>query len=159
MVTRDPNKDETWAHEFSEAHDIDPKERREMLAIHTFYPPESRSIDLSYEHYKEAMLGIDDGKPDQLKRAVAYLESAVAHHWSHTGLRRHIRSSQATELPDTTQSEFNGYGAIFDFRRYIQHQSTTPLTPERARLLLNDIGQETLDFIDRLRSLSTQCGT
>lgn len=148
--------DETWATEFAEAHDIDPKERRELLAIHLFYPSDSRTIDLSYEHYKEAMLGIDDGKPNQLKRALAYLQTAALNHWSHTQLRRHIRSSQAQEFPDTTQTHFQGYGAVFDFRRYIQHESQHPITPERARLLLQDIGEDTLSFLDTLRSLAKQ---
>lgn len=158
MVTRKtpPGKDpdETWANEFAEAHDIDPKERREILALHTFYPPHTRTLDLSYEHYKEAMLGIDDGKPKQLPRALAYLQTAALNHWSHTQLRRHIRSSQSTESPDTTPPQFQGYGIVFDFRRYIQHESAHPITPERARLLLNDIGEDTLQFIDTLRSMA-----
>lgn len=158
MVSRKtpPNKDpdETWAIEFADAHDIDPKERREILAIHTFYPPPHRTIELSYEHYKEAMLGIGDGKPKQLQRALAYLQTASLNHWTHTQLRRHIRSSQSIEQPDSTQSEFEGYSVIFDFRRYIQHESTHPITPDRARLLLQDIGLETLDFLDRLRTIA-----
>lgn len=151
---KDP--DETWANEFAEAHDLDPKERRELLAMHAFFPVASRTLDLSYEHYREAMLGIDDGKPSQLKRALAYLQTAEINHWSHTQLRRHIRASQATEAPDTSQTEFAGYGAVFDFRRYIQHEAEHPITPERARLLLQDIGQDTIDFIDRLREVAKQ---
>jgi len=156
MVTRKPKTkagepDESWANEFADAHDIDPKERREILAIHTFFPAELRTVDLSYEHYKEAMLGVHDNQPKQLQRALAYLQAAHAHAWTHTQLRRHIRSSQAQEKPDTTQTAFAGYGSVFDFRRYMQQEAAQPITPDRARLLLADIGEDTLEFIDRLR--------
>lgn len=155
--TTDPrNPDETWTNEFAEAHDIDPKERREIIAIHTFFPPDSRTHDLTYEHYKEAMLGVGDGRPNMLKRALAYLQTAAINHWSHTELRRHIRSAQAAESPDTMQTEFTGYGAIFDFRRYMQKEAGHPITPERAKLLLNDIGPDTLRFIDELRTIVAQ---
>lgn len=160
MIDRTPKTkanepDHTWANDFADAHDLDPKERREILCVHTFYPPSSRTYDLSYEHYREAMLGVGPTNTDALSHASLYLAAAQSNNWTHTQLRRHIRSTQSTELPDTTQTEFQGYSSIFDFRRYILAQAAQPITPEQAKLILSDLGEDTLDYLDKLRAIAS----
>lgn len=142
--------------EFCDAAGIDPKEKRELLAIHAFYPPKHRIIDLSYEHYREAMWGVDDGKPQMLHRALAFLRLAKDNDWSVTELRRHIRKEGATETPEPRerQTEFSGYGAVFDICRWaakeIEHVDS--MEPEAAQQILTDLGPNLPILITKLQA-------
>ena len=149
----------TQAGHWADCAGIDPKERRELLGVATFYPPRERTRDLSWEHYREAMWGIADGLPNQLGRACDLLDEAVEKAWTVTALRRYIRASQATEQPsDKQQSHLDGYGCVFDFRRYAAREleCIATYTPERAALLLADIGDEAIRFIEELRSIAAK---
>lgn len=145
-----------WATHWADVNGVDPKERREIMGVYTFYPAASRTADLSWEHYREAMLGVCDGKPRALPRALDYLRLAEEQQLSVSGLRRHIRTAQATEQPTAKQTEIAEYSAVFDFRRYAAREvkQIESYTKERAELVLADIGDETCAFIDALRRIA-----
>ena len=154
-MIRRRDADETWANEFTAAIQMDPKERREILGVHTFFPPPARTINLSYEHYREAMWGVADGKPEALRRALDYLRRARDGDWSLSQLRLTIRREQATEQPDApTQADLDlaRYGAVFTFRAFAAAElpNAATLTPERAQMILSDLG-DAPKYIDALR--------
>ena len=159
MLTRRTNEklttDESWLLEFCETLRIDPKLRRECLEVFQFYSRAPADTPrLSYDHHREAYWGTCDGRPRQLQRAIAHLRAAQNDSLSVSELRRLIRSSSVTEHPDSTQTEFEGYGVVFEFRRFAARElpNLSSITPERASLLLSDIGDDALAFIDGLRA-------
>jgi hypothetical protein len=150
------NTDAEWLLSFCESLRIDPKLRREALEVFQFYQAAPATAPrLNFEYYREAYWGTCDGKPEQLSRALRYLEAAERDTLSVTELRRLIRSSHAVEQPDETQSEFEGYGVIFDFRRMASRElsSLASYTSERAALILSDLG-DAIAYIDGLRSIA-----
>lgn len=169
-------KDDTpggeWAAEFAGAHHLDPKEYREMLGVYTFYQlgeadqGETGGTSgaqvgdlggLDFEHYREAMWGVDDGQPNQRKRALDYLRTAHKGGMTVTQLRRHIRTNAATQSVEPAQTEMAAYGWIFDARRWCEREmeKVNRYTPERAALILSDMGESMLSYIDALRDIAS----
>lgn len=151
-------KGETWLNEFCASHRINPKLRRELIAVHTFYPPEKRQLGLTYGHYRDAMLAVNDGKPRALERASAHLQRAFDHSWSVSELRKAARAHEApTARPDAPeQPGLLAYQAVLDMARYAHAElpSMSRYTPARARLVLQDLG-ETIEFISRLQAIAS----
>jgi hypothetical protein len=156
-----------WLSEWTQAHHLDPKEKRELLGVFTFYrgafsdtQPGHAIFDvggLTYEHYREAMWGVSDGKPAQLPRAIAYLKRArEGSGMSVTQLRRAIREEHATDHAEGKQAEFPSYGVVFEFRRFCAREldSVADYTPERARLIIADLGESTLSYLAALREIA-----
>lgn len=163
-----------WAAEFAGAHHLDPKEYREMLGVYTFYHTGAENTKaggvgvgtlvgadgelagLDFEHFREAMWGVDDGAPDQRTRALAYLRTAHVGGMTVTQLRRHIRTSAATQTVEPAQTELAAYGWVFDARRWCEREmdKVHRYTPERASLILSDMGESMLSYIDALRDIA-----
>lgn len=145
-----------WVTEFSTAHCLDPKERRELLGVVTFFGGNSGSASpapaLSYEHHREAMWAADTGEPGAAARAASYLEVAARDGLSVTAMRRHIRSSQRITTPEPRQPELAGYGVVFDFRRFVARElaDLDSITPTRAAAMLADLGLDTLATLNAL---------
>jgi hypothetical protein len=144
------------AGDFAESHQLDPKEFREVLGVFTFYQGAKDMPRVSFEHAREAMWAVDDGQPRQSERALAYLRLAEERSMTLTQLRRHMRSSGVTEPVETMQLDLAQYSAVFDFRRWAQGEldKLPNYTPERARVILVDIGESTLSYIDALRAIA-----
>lgn len=162
---KDEKNGTEWAGEFAAAHQLDPKEYREMIGVFTFYRVGTDSGEkalrelgsLSFEHYREAMWAVDDGQPQQLERAIAHLRHARDQRWTTVApLRRYIRSSSATQTVEPTQPELAAYGAVFEFMRWAKREldRVESYTPERAALILSDLGDSTLSYIDALRDIA-----
>lgn len=148
---------ESWLNEFCIAQGLKPKLRRELLAVHTFYPPDARTFDLTYEHYRDAMLIASDGKPRSLPRALDTLASAHDARWSVSELRRHARTAASVEAPTPPAQTalFDDYHAVEAFARFI-HAALPRLaswTPDRIRLVHDEL-REVREFIDRLDALN-----
>lgn len=160
LLTR---KGETWLNEFCITCEIHPKFRRELLAVHTFYPESRRKLDLSYHHYRDAMLIVSDGKPKALDRALACLTTAHNNGWTVGELRRHTRLATATPQhgqATAIQQGFGAYECVHDFARYA-HQELPRLatwSAERVTLVLADMGDAPA-FVDQLRRLDAHYGT
>ncbi len=145
------------AGEFAALHQVDPKEFREMVGVWTFFAGVKTIPVGDYEFCREAMWGVDDGQPRQVDRAVDFLRVAHERGWrSVTQLRRHIRSSGGSEPSEPRQLEMEHYGAVQDFRRWCTQQlaQVQRYTPERARLVLTDLGESTLSYLDALRDIA-----
>lgn len=154
----DPDIIPGGALEFASVHDIDPKEFREVTGVCTFYADCKDTPALSFDHHREAMWGVDDGQPKQLERALGFLRYAFEHKLSVTQLRRHIRASHASEPAEPEQLEIASYAVVFDFMRWCKRelQQVHTYSPDRARLILSDLGQATFDYIDALRELARE---
>lgn len=154
MFTLLDRKGESWLNEFCCAAGIHPKVRRELLAVHTFYPRESRTHALTYQHYRDAMLIVNDGKPKALQRATRHLADAQANGWTVSELRKHTRTAEATEKPAPKQDEFASYEAVHAFARYARHElpSLSTWSAERVSVVLADLS-DAIEFIDRLRAI------
>lgn len=154
LLTR---KGETWLNDFCITCEIHPKLRRELLAVHAFYPAPKRALDLSYHHYRDAMLIVNDGKPKALDRALACLTTAHNNGWSVGELRRHSRQATRTEQQTPTngiQQDFGAYECVHDFARYA-HQELPRLatwSAERVELVLTDLG-DAVAFVEQLKRL------
>lgn len=169
--------DLTWASDFADAHHLDPKERRELLGVFLFYREGSPTPGLSFEHHREAMWGAANLAPEGVDmptggvppsapsvpsggattKAAAYLREAAAESLSVTQLRARIRATQRTtqETPaQTAPLDLASYSAVFDFHRYCARElpNLGRCSPERARVILADLGQEALDYIAALQS-------
>ncbi len=154
MADRRTEDAESWISDFCTAHALDPKDRREMVGVATFYRAATDLPPLSYEHCREAMWGAGGGAPGGLSRALGYLRIAHTDNLTYTQLRRLIRTQQAADTPpEPEQPNLSGYSIIFDFMRYARTQlpSVASYTPERAALILHDLG-DALAFIDALRT-------
>lgn len=146
-----------WSGEFALAHHMDPKEYREVIGVVTFYAGQEHIPGLDFEHYREAMWATDDGQPGGVSRAMGYLRVARERGLKVTEMRRYIRSSSATEPSEPKQMELAAYGAVFDFMRFAKREldEVERYTPERAALILSDLGESTLSYIDALREISS----
>lgn len=147
-------KGESWLNVFCTANAIAPKLRRELLGVHTFYSPTHRTHALTYQHYRDAMLIVNDGKPKALQRATHHLAQAEAHGWSVSELRKHTRTATATQQPVEEQEVFASYQSVHDFARYARHELPTlaSWSAERVDLVLADLA-DGIELIDRLREL------
>lgn len=147
-------KGERWLNEFCSNSGINPKLRRELLAVHAFYPPAQRTIPVTYYHYRDAMLIVSDGKPKPLQRALGCLALASTHHWSVSELRKHARGATATDKATPKQDEFVSYRAVHDVARYARHElpSLASWTKERIDVVLDDLS-DSIELVDRLREL------
>jgi hypothetical protein len=150
-------KAESWLNEFCVAQGLKPKLRRELLAVHTFYPPDARTYDLTYEHYRDAMLISSDGHPKALPRALATLDLAHDNRWSVPELRRHARTANAVEpaQPATHESAtFDDYHAVSAFAQFVHAQLPVLASwePERVRIVLSEL-HEVKEFVERLEAL------
>lgn len=96
------------------------------------------------------------GTPTQRTAALAYLRTADASGMTLTQLRAHIRASQRTEQPVQRELSLAAYSAVFDFHRFAARELSTIayLQPERARMILADLGQESLDFLAALQRVA-----
>ncbi len=157
---------EDYARAFAVAHNIDPKEFREILGVARFYSPADLTGlgSLSFEHYREAMWGAalkapGGGGPTVLPAALSYLRVAHKEGWKYTQLRRHIRSLDAV-LPEERQLELSAYSAVFAFMRFAKRelQEVHTYTPERASLILADLSESTFEYLDALREISAGIG-
>lgn len=150
-----PNEYDTgWVSEFADAHALDPKERREMLGVVTFFGANaSPAPHLSYEHHREAMWAADTGEPGAHTRAAQFLRDAEAHALSVTAMRRRIRSAQRIAIPEPTQPDLAGYGVVFDFRRFVARSLSDidSISQARAQAIISDIGQDTLTILHALQ--------
>ncbi len=152
-----PDAAEAFINDFCALHGLKPKLRRELLAVHTFYPPDTRVYDLTYEHYRDAMLIASDGRPKALARATATLARAHDAGWSVSDMRRHARAAAAIETPTppTQSSAFDDYHAVSAFAAFV-HASLPTLaswTPERIALIASEL-HEAREFLDRLDALA-----
>lgn len=156
MVNRRDGNDQ-WANDCADMLQLDPKERREVMAVHTFYPSAQRATSLTYEHHREAMWAVNDGQPSPLRRALAFLERAAREHLDVPQLRKAMRQAHTTERQEQ-QSEAPGitqYNVVFEFRRWCVSQlgSLEAMERTRAELILTDLG-EAVAFIDRVRAIA-----
>lgn len=156
MVNRRDGNDQ-WANDCANALQLDPKERREVMAVHLFFPANTRVPALTYEHHREAMWAVSDGHPTPLPRAITFLKQAVRDRLDVPQLRKVMRQAHTTE-PTEHQTEapgIGGYNAVFEFRRWCLAQRDTLRTmpKERAELILTDLG-EAVAFIDSLRAIA-----
>ena len=89
--------------------------------------------------------------------AVELLQSAAGG-MTISDFRRHIWTHHATKAREPRQTDLALYSAVFEFRRYAKRELShiTEFKPERACLSLYDLGEETLLFIDALRSLAKE---
>ena len=94
--------------------------------------------------------------PAQRVSALAYLQAAAAGSMSVTQLRAHIRGSQRTERTEQRELSIAAYGAVFDFHRFATRElaSVSDCKPERARMILADLGQSSLDYIAALQRIA-----
>lgn len=149
--------DLSWANDCADTLQLDPKERREVMAVHAFYPSAMRFTALTYEHHREAMWHADDGAATALRTALAYLQHAAKEHLDVPKLRAHMRRASTTERVEvqTESPAITAYNAVFDFRRWAVMQLASPesLTKERAAIILTDLG-EGVALIDRLRAMA-----
>lgn len=85
--------------------------------------------------------------------ALRYLNDAAAQQMSVSQLRAHIRGAQRTAKPEQRELSLAAYSAVFDFHRFAARElaAISDLKPERARMILADLGQESLDFISALQ--------
>jgi hypothetical protein len=147
----------SWVSSFADAHLLDPKERRELLGVYLFFRDFKDPPALSFDHYKEVMWGVDDGKPNAKERGASFLTHAQVHGLTVTELRRHIRASQATHQPEPKQLEMAHYSAVFEAMRFAKRE--LPLvqsyTLERCALILEDLG-DTPAYVDALRARLAQ---
>ena len=148
--------DQRWANDYAEAMSLDSKERRAIMATYVFYPPQSRTANLCWECYFEAMIGVADGRPNGLARALAYLTLAEKDKLGTTGLRKLIRTQQATEHADTTivQEELLEYHHVIDFDRWCSKERARLSTYncDKARATLNDL-TNAIAFVSELRAI------
>ncbi len=168
MLKRRPSKagsltdrDMGWVSEFCDAHRLDAKLRRELIGVYLFYqaaPVDSPSLD--YEYYRECYFGtwgMETG--GRLSKALGYLHRALDEGLSVTALRMLIRAEGRTTTPPA-EDELNlaAYSAVFDFMRFAKHElpSVASYTPERARLILDDLGSDTIAYIDAVRSIAAR---
>lgn len=158
MIKRRDNND-TWANDFAQALAMDPKERREVLAVDSFYSLDSRNVPLSFEHYREAMWGTADGKANQHKRAMAFLRMAHENKWSVSQLRLYIRKASADERDEPLQDDLSlvRYASVFAFRRFAAEElkAMDQMDPDRAALILSDLG-EAVEFIEQLKTKAAE---
>ena len=152
---------EHYVRTFAATHNLNPKEYREILGVARFY----RGVDLkalggmlTFEHYREAMWGAALKPGAGAPLAVELLLKASGGGMSISDFRRHIRTTYATETRAPRQTDLALYSAVFEFRRYAKREIETidSFTPERARLILADLGEESLLFIDALRALAKE---
>jgi len=146
-----------WVSAFADAHHLDPKERRELVGVHLFFRDFKDPPPLSFDHYKEVMWGVDDGKPDAKGRGASFLAHAHTHSLTVTELRRHIRASQATHHPEPKQLEMAHYSAVFEAMRFAKRELPllSSYDSERAALILSDLGDMPA-YIDGLRAIAGQ---
>jgi hypothetical protein len=73
-----------------------------------------------------------------------------------TQLRAHIRGSQRTERPEQRELSLAAYSAVFDFHRFATRElaAVADMKPERARMIIADLGQTSLDFIAALQRIA-----
>lgn len=150
--------DDAWLAQYTEGHALDPKEKRELLGVFQFYARAGDTPPLSYEHHREAMWGAANGQPGELNRAIAYLDRAHKEGLTYTQLRRVIRKEKVTEKPEPKQAELAHYSAVFDFMRFAKREldKVSDYTPQQAKLILADLGEPTLSYIDALREIAAQ---
>lgn len=151
-------KGESWLNQFCDARGIHPKYRRELLWVHTFYPPSSRTIPLDYEYYREAQHQAYDGKTYSLPTALSHLSQAASSNWSVGQMRKTLRSSQAESIPPPT-APLSDYQAVHSFARFA-HQELPRLAQwsrERIKLTLSDLA-DAPHFLDQLRTLAKHKG-
>jgi hypothetical protein len=94
--------------------------------------------------------------PAQRLSALTYLQTAASSGMSVTQLRAHIRGSQRTERTEQRELSIAAYGAVFDFHRFATRELATvaDCKPERARMILADLGQSSLDYIAALQRIA-----
>ena len=85
--------------------------------------------------------------------ASAYLLKAASDGLSVTQLRAHIRTSRQTEKREQRELALAGYSVVFDFHRFAARELplVAAYSPDRARLVLADLGQAPLDYIAALQ--------
>ena len=148
---------ESWLNQFCIASGVSPKLRRELLAVHNFYPPEKRLLSLTYGHYRDAMHLVSDGKPKPLERALDCLGKAFENDWDVPALRKYAKRTTATEAhsAEERQGDFAAYAAVPAFSRFAKGElpRLSTWTKERIELVLTDLA-DGLEFVDRLRELA-----
>lgn len=154
---------ESWLNQFCVTAGLKPKLRRELLAVHTFYPPAQRQHDLTYEHYRDAMLIASDGRPSALPRALATLAIAHDNNWTVSELRRHARAAAATEQTSATYTDatdfdaptFEDFRAVETFARFVHAElpRLSAWTHERAAIVRDELC-EVREFLDRLDGIA-----
>ena len=150
---------EDYARAFAVAHAIDQKEFREIFGVARFYHGAdlSQCGGLGFEHLREAMWGAASKHPGggMLPAALGYLTLAREREWRYTELRRFIRTRDAVPAAPR-QMELAQYGAVFDFMRFAKRelQEVHNYSPERARIILADLGESTFLYLDALRALA-----
>jgi hypothetical protein len=89
--------------------------------------------------------------------AGAYLLRAASDGLSVTQLRAHIRTSRQTEKREQRELALAGYSVVFDFHRFAARELplVAAYSPERARLVISDLGQTSLDYIAALQRAAT----
>jgi hypothetical protein len=111
---------------------------------------------LSFAAPVSALAPASPSIPAQRASALAYLAAAAASGMSVTQLRAHIRGSQRTERTEQRELSIAAYGAVFDFHRFATRElaSVSDCKPERARMILADLGQSSLDYIAALQRIA-----
>lgn len=153
---------EHFVREFAAAHNLHPKDYREVIGVARFY----RGVDLAslgggltFEHFREAMWGVALQTPGGgVDAALTMLRKAAGGAMNVSDFRRYIRGSTATSPKEGKQTELALYSAVFEFRRWARREKDhlDEYSPERARMVVADLGQETLIFLDALRQRAAQ---
>ena len=149
---------ERFVREFAEVHLMKPREYRELLGVARYYRGGdfSKLGGLTFEHYREAMwagVGMKPGGDVSLSRAL--LQHASENRLGVSAFRRYIRSLYAKEEKEGKQMELLSYASVFAFRRFAKAELAVlpSYTRERARIVLEDLGDDSLTYIDALRTL------
>lgn len=154
--TTHADHDASWVGEFCDAHQIDPKLRRELTGVYLFYKSAPADAPaLSFDHYREAYWGVIS-KPNGggIREAMKYLTRAASENLSVSALRALIRRDSAT-APSHKPDQLNlaDYAPVLDIMRYAARElpRVSTYSPDRARAILADLG-EAPAYIDALRA-------
>jgi hypothetical protein len=92
----------------------------------------------------------------QRASALAYLAEADRRGLTLSQFRAHIRQTQRTQKPEQRELALAAYSVVFDFHRFAARElaAIATLKPDRARMILSDLGSESLAFIAELQRLA-----
>lgn len=145
-------KGDDWLSAHCEAIGLPAKKRRELLIVHTFYV--ERPYNLSYDHYREALLLTPPTAKNRLKHALESLKTASSQSLKLGPFRRHLRASLATHPPHQVESPIADYATALAFNRFAHRAlpSISSWPKDRIALFLSDMSSA-IELLDRLRSI------
>lgn len=150
-------KNDQWVNDFCKAIGMHHQQRKELITVCLFYPSPLRSHALSFEHYRDAMIGAQPATAGAMQRAIGYLHHCVHHTLTVSALRRHIRQSSRIHSAQRNNSTLALYAPVFAFRRFAKAQTKakSQITKQRARLILADLGEDVPNLITTLQRIAS----